>query len=122
MLFTFLGEKLSAVLPGSEHFAWDLPKELHDQSDVVCPPPHTSQRGTGTVQHYSMHTHINTTGCMGLTHTAASGYCMDTLLKVVEDFIGLFSLCPIITKIRLQQHKSAFMVFLLSASVHVCPC
>ncbi len=42
--FTFLGEKLSAVLPGSDHFAWDLPKELHDQSDVVCPPPHTSQR------------------------------------------------------------------------------
>lgn len=44
VLFTFLGEKLSAVLPSSDHFAWDLPKELHDQSDVVCPPPHTSQR------------------------------------------------------------------------------
>lgn len=44
VLFTFLGEKLSAVPPSSDHFAWDLPKELHDQSDVVCPPPHTSQR------------------------------------------------------------------------------
>lgn len=35
--------------------------------------------GTGTVQHYSMHTHVNTTGCLGLTHTAASEYRMDTL-------------------------------------------
>lgn len=26
-----------------------------------------------------MHTHINTTGCTGLTHTAASEHCMDTL-------------------------------------------
>lgn len=70
---TFLGEKLSAVLPSSNHFAWDLPKELHDQSDVVCPPPHTSQRGTGRVSalrhaHTRPHRWLRGTD----THTAAS--------------------------------------------------
>lgn len=32
---TFLGEKLSAVLPGGDHFAWNLPQKLRDQSDVI---------------------------------------------------------------------------------------
>ncbi|MEQ2278705.1 hypothetical protein AMECASPLE_001722 [Ameca splendens] len=80
--FTFLGEKLSAELPSSYHFARDLPEELHDQSDVVCPqPPHTSQKGTGTVQHDSMHTrqHTHAVGCTALTHTAAPRYCGDTI-------------------------------------------
>ena len=35
--------------------------------------------GTGTIQHYSMHTHINTTGCTGRRHTAALGHCRDAL-------------------------------------------
>lgn len=74
-VFTFLGEKLSAALPGSNHFAWDLSKELRDQSDVVCPPSHTSQREQA---HYSMHTHTST-GCTAPTHTDASRCCMDTL-------------------------------------------
>lgn len=68
VLFTFLGEKLSAVLPGSDHFAWDLPKELHDQSDVVCPSPHTSQREQARFSKYSMHTHQHDRLCGTETH------------------------------------------------------
>lgn len=47
--------------------------------------------GTGTVQHYSMHTHVNTSGCPGLTHTAASERCRDTLAAVVGNFLRLVS-------------------------------
>lgn len=77
VLFTFLGEKLSAVLPGSDHFAWNLPKELHDQSDVVCQSPHTPQREQARFS-ITACTHINTAGCTRLKHTAASWLCMDT--------------------------------------------
>lgn len=57
--FTFLGEKLSAELPGSDHFARDLPEELRDQSDVVCPPLHTSQREQARFS-ITACTHMNT--------------------------------------------------------------
>lgn len=68
VLFTFLGEKLSAVLPSSDNFAWYLPKELHDQSDVVCPPPHTSQRGQARFS-ITACTHTSAQLALGLTHT-----------------------------------------------------
>lgn len=72
VLFTFLGEKLSAVLPSSDNFAWYLPKELHDQSDVVCPPPHTSQRGQARFS-ITACTHTSAQLAQGRTHTAARG-------------------------------------------------
>lgn len=76
---TFLGEKLSAVLPSSNHFAWDLPKELHDQSDVVCPPPHTSQREQAGSALQHAHTRPHNWLCGTETHIAASEHGTDRL-------------------------------------------
>lgn len=132
MSFTFLGEKLSAVLPGSDHFAWDLPKELHDQSDVVCPPPHTSQREQARFSitactHTSTHTY---TGCMRLTHTIASRI-MDTITDrrpEVQRHNFQFSnnTSNLMQNQNPRQHFVWFcaeiqVVSRLSVSVHFCP-
>lgn len=114
VLFTFLGEKLSAVLPSSDHFAWDLPKELHDQSDVVCPPPHTSQREQAR---------FSITAC---THTSTQLAVWDwhTLLPwstawTHSQMDGLVD--PIISRITFPTNKfGVFKASQLTAGVHFC--
>lgn len=111
--FTFLGENLSAVLPGSDHFAWDLPKELHDQSDVVCPPPHTSQREQARFS-ITACTHTSTRLAVWDWHTAALRYWMDTLrwtatktttLQVVR-ILRLFSLFSVRVSINTSNYTA----------------
>ena len=58
---TFLGEKLSAVLPGNEQFTRDLPEEFRDQGDVVCVHHHAhTHTHTHTHKDIHIHTHTNT--------------------------------------------------------------